>query len=67
MSLNSIVQVTSTGYCEEAIPISSATLGYPEIRIQVYIIAEAGQQIPMQARNVERPVPVAGGLEEDKL
>ena len=58
MSLNSVVQVTSTGIVKKPFP----RLLHWVIRRFVFkftFIAEAGQQISMQAKNVERPVPVA--------
>ncbi|KAL4923666.1 putative aspartyl-tRNA synthetase Dps1 [Aspergillus undulatus] len=59
LNVNSIVQVTGT-VKKPGVPIASATLSNHEIHIRkVYMIAEAAQQLPMQVKDAERPLPEA--------
>ncbi|KAL2816789.1 hypothetical protein BDW59DRAFT_153060 [Aspergillus cavernicola] len=59
LNVNSIVQVTGI-VKNPAVPIASATLSNHEIHIRkVYMIAEASQQLPMQVKDAERPLPEA--------
>ncbi|KAL4763924.1 putative aspartyl-tRNA synthetase Dps1 [Aspergillus foveolatus] len=57
LNVNSIVQVTGI-VKKPGVPIASATLSNHEIHIRkVYMIAEAAQQLPMQVKDAERPLP----------
>ncbi|KAL4799830.1 aspartyl-tRNA synthetase [Aspergillus venezuelensis] len=59
LNVNSIVQVTGI-VKKPGVPIASATLSNHEIHIRkVYMIAEASQQLPMQVKDAERPLPEA--------